>query len=272
MSRSNRLRDRRRPKVRPTLSGPPIRYESFNTTRGRCTLAYQVLGIGPPLILIHGLAGSGRWWSKNIAAFSRHFRVYVVDLVGFGHSHSGRYEQGFSLGDAADVLIRFMDRVAIRRSSVVGHSMGGHIALVLAADTPDRIDRLVLVDAAALPLGRGRPGHLMTLLVALFRFPLGFLPVLAIDSWRAGVKTIWHAAREVLEADIRPKLGQVTSPTLVIWGERDTIVPVRLGHQLAERLPNASLLIIPGAGHNPMWERAHLFNQTVLGFLGANQS
>jgi pimeloyl-ACP methyl ester carboxylesterase len=254
------------------LARPATHFERFNTSAGPCVLAYQVTGDGPPLMLIHGLAGSGRWWAKNVESLARHFRVYVVDLIGFGRSHAGKYGRRFSLGDAADVLTTFMDRLAIGRASLIGHSMGGHIALVLAANAPDRVDRLVLVDAAALPIERGRPRLLIGLLVALFRFPLGFLPVLAADVYRAGLATIWRAAREILGADIGATLARVTLPTLVIWGERDAIVPVSLGRRLTASLPGADLLIISGAGHNPMWERPRLFNRVVLEFLAVAQA
>jgi pimeloyl-ACP methyl ester carboxylesterase len=245
------------------------RVERLATPRGPAALAYEVVGAGPPLLLIHGIAGSGRWWAKNVPALGRYFTVYLVDLIGFGRSRSGRGTVPFSLEDAATVLLDFMDHVGVERASVVGHSMGGHIAAVLAAEVPDRVARLVLVDAAALPIDRGHPGHVVSLLVAVVRFPLGFLPVLALDTLRAGLRTIWRATRDLLAADIREKLALIGTPTLVIWGARDTIVPPRLGRELVASLPGASLVVIPEAGHNPMWDRPDAFNRAVLDFLAS---
>lgn len=246
-----------------------MRVEHVTTPYGRAALAYQVVGTGPPLLLIHGLAGSGRWWAKNVDALSKQFRVYVIDLIGFGSSRIRSYGNRFVLNEAADILLAFMDRQAIDRASLMGHSMGGHIAATLTARAPKRVDHLILVDAAALPIQRGAARSLLGLAVALprFPFPLRFLPVLLLDSWRAGLPTIWRAARELLVSDIRAEVAQIHVPTLVVWGTRDLIVPPALGRQLADSVPGAELLMVEGAGHNPMWERPDIFNEAVLRFL-----
>ena len=105
------------------------------------------VGTGPPLILLHGLAGSARWWARNIPALSRSFRVIAIDLPGFGASPRGHR---LELDGVVDQLVGTMDALGIDRASVIGHSMGGLIAGGLAADRPERVERLVLVDAAFL--------------------------------------------------------------------------------------------------------------------------
>src|SRR5919112_4008412 len=108
-------------------------------------LAYEVVGSGPPLILLHGLSGSGRWWSRNVPVFSRSFRTYSVDLPGFGQSRNLRWSR---LDDIADQLAGWLGDEGLPRAHIAGHSLGGAVAARLAARHPDRIDRLVLVDAA----------------------------------------------------------------------------------------------------------------------------
>src|SRR5262245_44334445 len=115
---------------------------------GPAVIHYQVAGAGEPLVLVHGLSGSSRWWGRNIGALARHFQVYMIDLIGFGAS---RNRHPFVLAEAAGHLIRWMDQLGIARASFVGHSMGGFISAELAADAPARVERLVLVDAAAMP-------------------------------------------------------------------------------------------------------------------------
>src|SRR5215216_512766 len=139
------------------------RVERLHTPRGPASLSYEVCGEGPPLLLVHGLAGSGRWWARNVPALARHFQVYAVDLIGFGRSRADRGGARFGLHDTSTVLLAFMDRAGLSRASIVGHSMGGHIATVLAAEAPDRVARLILVDAAALPIDRGHAGHVASL-------------------------------------------------------------------------------------------------------------
>jgi len=253
---------------RPAAPNPSAsRVAYLTTTHGDAALSYQVQGTGSPLILIHGLAGSGRWWARNVDALSEQFRVYVIDLIGFGGSRIRSYGNRFILNEAADILLAFMDRLGIDRASLMGHSMGGHIAAALAASTPARVERLVLVDAAALPIRRGAASHLLALSVSLPRFPVRFLPVLLVDSWRAGLRTIWRAGRELLVSDIQVDVAQIRVPTLVVWGARDRIVPTDLGRRLATSVPGATLLVVDGAGHNPMWERPDEFNRAVLAFL-----
>ncbi|HLH24543.1 MAG TPA: alpha/beta fold hydrolase [Chloroflexota bacterium] len=240
------------------------RLESRYLQMGDTTIHYQVAGEGRPVVLVHGLSGSTRWWARNVGPLAERFRVYVVDLIGFGGS---RAASRFALREATGHLVRWMDRLALDRASVIGHSMGGFIAADLAADVPARVDHLVLVDAVALPLGRTRWRQAVGLLHGLWRLPVGFLPILLADAHRAGPATILRAAHELLAADIQAKLARVAAPTLLIWGERDAIVPVELGERLARALPRARLVVLPGAGHNPMWDRADAFNRAVLAFL-----
>src|SRR5918992_1428287 len=117
---------------------------------GSSTMYAEISGSGQPLILVHGLGGSTRWWARNVPALARSCRMYVLDLLGFGRSRGQR----FVLRDAAGLLVHWMDQLGLARASIVGHSMGGFIAAYIAAQFPERVERLVLVDAAALPLER----------------------------------------------------------------------------------------------------------------------
>ncbi len=232
------------------------------------SIHYQVAGHGEPVVLIHGLSGSGRWWRRNVEPLARRFRVHVVDLVGFGLSRDGR----FVLHDAASHLTAWLDSLGIERAHVIGHSMGGAIAADLAADFPARVGRLVLVDAAAVPFNRTYLQHALGLLRGLCYLPLGFLPVLAADACRAGPLTLLQAARDLLSADLTAKLPRIQAPARLIWGERDFLVPLELGRELCRSLRHADLVVIEGAGHNPMWDRPTEFNRAVLEFLAADSA
>jgi len=236
---------------------------------GEIPISYQVVGSGKPVVLVHGLSGSSRWWARNVGALAQRFRVHIVDLIGFGSSRDGH---NFVLSEAADYLARWVDRLEIERASLIGHSMGGFISADLAANHPERVERLVLVNAVALPFGRNHAQHLVGLLQGLRRLPVGFLPILFTDAARAGPITILKAARELLTTDIRGQLARIHAPTLVLWGANDAIVPLELGQRLADALPNAGLVVIEDAGHNPMWDRAEAFNRVVLDFLDARRS
>lgn len=246
---------------------PPLRlpapFERRHLDVHDARVHYRVGGAGEPVVLVHGLSGSGRWWRRNVAALAARFQVFVVDLVGFGRSRGP-----FMLTEAAGILADWMSRLGLRRAHVVGHSMGGYIAAELAAGPDAQVDRLVLVDAAAFPLGWHPVRHTASLARAVRYMHPTFLPVLAADALRAGPRTLLRAARQVVGTDLGARCEEVRAPTLVVWGEHDRVVPLTFGQRLADCLSDAEFVVIEGAGHNPMWDRPASFNRTVLDFLG----
>jgi pimeloyl-ACP methyl ester carboxylesterase len=225
-------------------------------------------GAGEPLILIHGLGGSTRWWTRNVPILARFWRLYVVDLVGFGRSR----RQHVALRETAGQLVRWMDELGLAQASIVGHSMGGFISAHLAAQFPDRVDRLVLVDAAVLPLEPPSLRQAWRMVCGLRRFPLTLLPVACMDALRAGPSAMITALRELQAADICRDLPRITAPTLIIWGEYDATLPVTVGQRLHEALPHAIFQIIARTGHQPMWTCPDIFNEVVAQFLMADPS
>ncbi len=231
---------------------------------GSVAVAYQVAGNGPPVILVHGLAGSCRWWARNITHLAQSFHVYAIDLIGFGQSQG---HHPFNLDEAAGHLANWMDSLGITRASIIGHSMGGFIVANLAADSPERVERLTLVGAAAIPLNRRYPWQSLGPVRGLFDLTFASLSMLVTDACRAGPATIWKAARDLGTADITDKLSGIQAPTLVIWGEHDPIIPLRAGKRITGILPDAELVVIRDAGHNVMWDRPEAFNRVVMDFL-----
>ena len=254
---------------------PPVRYlrqrregeglvERGYIPVGSGSIYAEISGVGQPLILVHGLGGSTRWWARNVPALARSCRVHVIDLRGFGRSRGQR----FVLREAAGLLVGMMDQCGLARASIIGHSMGGLIAAYIAAQFPARVERLVLVDAAALPLERLSWHQACRMVRGLPYLPLTLLPVLGMDALRAGPLTLIKALRELGGMDIRLDLARIEAPTLILWGEHDATLPVAVGTRLHEHLPQAEFRVIAGAGHVPMWGRPTAFNQEVIQFLG----
>lgn len=232
------------------------------------SLAATVGGAGPPLILLHGLSGSGRWWSKNIPAFSECFSTYSVDLPGFGASRAVRWSR---LDDTADWLAAWMAEEGLPRAHIAGHSLGGAVAARLAARHPDRVDRLVLVDAAIRPHGMLAPARAADVVWTIGRGSPGFAPLFVRDLLRCHPWSAAAATVDALLTDWEPHLRRITAPTLIVWGEHDPITPIALGHGIAASVADARLVTVANAGHNPMWECADVFNAEVLRFLGTGQ-
>jgi pimeloyl-ACP methyl ester carboxylesterase len=234
---------------------------------GPLRVHYEVTGEGPAVVLIHGLSGSGRWWTHNVPVLAQRYRVYNVDVVGFGRSRGQR----LVLQEAGDWLTEWLQVAEIKRAHLVGHSMGGYIATEVAATAPRAVRRLVLVDALVLPMGPGLVRHALDLAQAIRFVSPNFLPVLVGDVLRAGPRTMWQATREVLSADLSTRLAAVRAETLVIWGEKDSLLHPELGRRLAEQLTRASFVSVEGAGHNPMWDRPQRFNELLLDFLAEDE-
>ncbi len=228
-------------------------------------LAYEVTGSGPPLILLHGLSGSGRWWSRNVPAFAADFRTYTVDLPGFGQSRQARWSR---LDGTADRLADWITAEGLPRAHIAGHSLGGAVAARLAARHPDRVDRLVLVNAAIHPQGTRRRVRAMDVVVPSVRGDsAGFAPMLVRDLLRSHPRSFVTAAVDALQTDWASHLTRITAPTLVVWGGRDALTPLALGRAIAETVADARLIVLPNGGHNPMWDCAGAFNAEVLRFL-----
>jgi pimeloyl-ACP methyl ester carboxylesterase len=225
-----------------------------------------VSGEGHPLVLLHGLSGSARWWQRNIPALARTYRVIAIDLPGFGGTHR---DSRFILEDAVDGVDGVLGDLGIERAHVIGHSMGGLVAAGLAAERPGRVDRLVLVDAGFISLDPGLARRAAGLVAAARWTSPSLLPVVLRDAVRSGPVRMVDASVQLLRADWRAKLGRIEAPTLVVWGEHDTICPPRIGCAMTGRIPDARLVVIAGAAHNPMWERAAEFDRAVLDFLAA---
>jgi len=224
---------------------------------------WRSVGSGPPLVLVHGLAGSWRWWRPVLPALAQEHHVHLLDLPGFGHLPSVKR---FDLDSALDWLARWAGAAAIGPADVVGHSLGALLCARLAARHPEAVRRLVLVAPTGLP-GRTPLAATGPLVRALLASRPSFLALLVRDAVRSGPVSIASAAFALLAADIRSDLAAVEAPVLVLLGENDPLVPRRDADEIAAALPNASIRIVAGAGHVPMSDRPQAFSRELLQFL-----
>ncbi|MDX1583488.1 MAG: alpha/beta fold hydrolase, partial [Thermoanaerobaculia bacterium] len=224
-------------------------------------------GEGTPVALIHGLSGSFRWWSRNREFLASRHEVAGIDLIGFG---SARRFTGsplpLELEESTMLLARWIGRRFEEPVHVVGHSMGGQLAIHLAAEHPKLVRSLVLVSSSGVPIDL-RPGQHLG---PMFHPPgslLSFLPVLLTDAFRAGPSSIALALSRLIRDDVRPLLGAIRVPTLLVWGENDPIIPLRYARTFDSEISSSNLVVLARAGHIPMWDRPEEFNETVTRFL-----
>ncbi len=229
---------------------------------------YQVIGEGKPLILIHGLSGSSLWWLRNIKVLAQFYRVYLVDLPGFGSLGVGHPTlQRFTLERARNWLLHWMDQVGLEKAHLMGHSMGGYLCLSLAARYPQRVICMVVVSPAARPQAQHIIGYVRPLMGGIRYLTPQFLGILSLDAFRMGPLTFFQAVREIISIEIQQDIDKIIAPTLLVWGEDDTLVPPALGYALRQEMTTARLLILKRAGHVSMYDQATLFNQSALDFL-----
>lgn len=225
-------------------------------------------GHGPDILLIHGLSGSGRWWHRNVPTLSRNHRVHTVDLAGYGVA---RRQRALGVRAVARVIAAWLDAMELTDVTIIGHSMGGHIALHVTALVPGRVGGLVLAAASGLlrqPLGRA----LLALPRALVLGRKRFLPQIMGDALRAGPRNLLISSRDLLRDSVQDILPDIHVRTLVIWGARDALVPVEVGRALARALPGSELHVIPRAGHVVMVDAARTFNALVIDFMAGAPS
>lgn len=258
-------------------------------------MAYLVQGSGSPLILIHGFGHSTLCWEKNIKALSDSgYRVFAVDL--FGHGLSDKpYGRKYSLEFYATQIMEFMNAQRIRKASIVGHSMGGAVAMRFAHMFPERTERLVLIASA----GVYKPEKniifrlLSYPLIGEFLIILNFKPVtrmalemlcfnrkieLSGDYLRrytlpAGTRGYNYTFLRILrnfnspEWSVAPFLDGIRHRTLILHGGEDRIVPVSAAGELHERLRNSRMLIVRDGSHSLMETHASAVNRAMIAFL-----
>ena len=218
---------------------------------------YRVAGEGPPVVLVHGLSGSWRWWSQVCLRLARQRLVYVLDLPRLG-SQLGAPE-------LAAWLSRWLEAVGLRNVDLVGHSLGGLVAAELAANEPELVHRLALVSPAGIPCGRPLPSRALQLLGTLYDVRERFPTVLG-DAVRAGPLGLLHGVVFVSSRDVRADLASVRAPSLLIWGHHDRLIPVRIAEEWQRILPGSQLVLLP-CGHVPMWEAPDELTSCLLSFL-----
>jgi 4,5:9,10-diseco-3-hydroxy-5,9,17-trioxoandrosta-1(10),2-diene-4-oate hydrolase len=261
---------------------------------GEINTHYVTAGSGRPLLLLHGLGGHLGNWGDNIPALAQHYRVYALDIAGFGLSDKPKTAER-NLDYLLCFLRGFLDVQEIAQAVVIGNSLGGFLALQMALTYPQRVSALVLVAAAGLGPEIGWVLKLqgLPILGDLVTIPNRRLVRLAVrslfyDQSKATTKIVEEhyqhlcrpGARQAYLAVIRNGIGrrgqrsvlldrlpQIHVPTLIVWGAEDRLLPVRQAHAAAARLPHSRMQILPECGHCPQMEKPEEFNRLLLDFL-----
>jgi pimeloyl-ACP methyl ester carboxylesterase len=250
-------------------------------------IAYDVAGSGPAVLLLHAGLGDRTMWDAQVPALANEFTVIRVDARGFGETRKPPVEYS-SVADALAVL----DHLGVEQAHVIGVSMGSQTAIELAVTAPDRVASLVAVSArAGVPVSpelRANWDYVDELYQAgdidgANEYELRMwidgprrTPEMVDATFRERVREMNGALllRDDDEGDeIKPdpsvedRLGEITAPTLVLYGDQDIADVQQASPLLAQAIPGARLVVMPGASHLPQMEQPERFNEVVLGFL-----
>jgi pimeloyl-ACP methyl ester carboxylesterase len=249
-------------------------------------LFYTDQGEGPPLLLIHGFGTNTFTWRHVAPDLTRDHRVITVDLKGFGKSDKPLDER-YAAADQADLLAQMIEEQNLHDLTLVGHSYGGGIALLLALQDDDRVKgriaKLVLLDTIAYPqtvptffkmldmpmvsqIGvRAVPSSFQVeVALRIAYFDDDKIEAAEVDAYSeplqtaAGKHAMIHSARQIVPPDlesISARYGSITLPTLILWCDHDRIVPLDVGLKLRRTMPNSKLRIISECGHMPQEEQ-----------------
>lgn len=240
-------------------------------------------GRGDPLLILHG-AGGHQGWRRWIAALADRYTVYLPSHPGYGRSDSAHWME--SVRDLARYYLWYLDALDLSRVHLIGHSMGGWIAAELAVMNPQVLDRLILVDPAGLQPEQGEIADVFYLTPAQLQerrfFDAGQVPEyqelygepptpeqldILQRNQEMAARLTWKPY--MFNPRLPHFLPRVTTPTLIVWGREDRIVPTSCGEQYQRHLPNATLRLIERCGHSPMIEQPDEFVGLVAEFLGA---
>jgi pimeloyl-ACP methyl ester carboxylesterase len=265
---------------------------------------YREIGDGPPVVLIHGMINSSRHWEAVARQLSRGHRVIAPDLIGHGDSATPRGD--YSLGAHAAAIRDLLTVLGVERASIVGHSLGGGVALQFFYQFPQRTERLALVSSGGLgrevsPLLRTAALPGMSAALALASHPsviAGLEEVSARLQARgqgigASVQAVARALRPLgrrgsreaflhtLRAVIDPKGQRVSAtdrlhllrvvPTLIVWGERDRTIPIEHGRAAHEAVPGSTFRTLPRAAHFPHLEDPDGLAQVLAAWLAESE-
>jgi len=267
-----------------------------------CAISYIDEGdqAAPCILFLHGLATSASSWSLNISGLKNHFRCIAVDLPGNGHSGRGDYKYGMQF--FAGCIYEFITALGLSELTICGHSMGGQVAMTLLIHAPETAERLILCAAAGLE-------QFSVFERSMYRSAMGFLDLFSSEEMSLK-KTIYSSfyqqpqqadplirelidtlhqypvsqyrkmmeacVNSMLEEPVYNRLGDIVQPTLVLFGERDALIPNKLIHPMTTRqlaidairqMPAARLEMIPQCGHFLQIEKADTVNRLIREFL-----
>jgi pimeloyl-ACP methyl ester carboxylesterase len=259
---------------------------------------YYEAGQGPPVILLHGFGACAYTWRFLIPALAAHHRTITLELKGYGLSDKPRDEK-YRLSDQADMVVEFIRPRDLHDLVVMGHSMGGGLALMtyfkLREEDPGRIKRLVLIDSAGYPQKLPwfirmakipglnavvsrllSPRFATTLVLKKCYYNKDKITEEQIDTYAyygslpGASEALMETARQIVPGNVEAVIARyktISVPVLIVWGAEDEVVPLKVGRNFKRDIPDSELAVIPKCGHTPLEEEPQETRRIIEDFL-----
>jgi len=255
-------------------------FEEGRVTIDDIEVNYKIAGEGQPILILHGWGSSSDSWIEIQRLLTENgYRVYVPDLPGFGKSPPPAAVWG--IVEYADFVYEFGQKMQLEKFVLLGHSFGGQIAIQFAQKYPQKLEKLILVAAAGVRRKAGWRTKLLKYIAKIVSFVLYLGP---FRDLRNSIRNFLYMALrrkdymkaqgimrdvfvKVVRQDMTPLFGQVTPPTLIIWGDKDPLTPVRDAYSMKEGIPQATLEIMQDRGHALNFEVPEQLAASIVRFV-----
>jgi pimeloyl-ACP methyl ester carboxylesterase len=227
---------------------------------------YKIGGGGENFLILHGWNGSSDSWRKIIEILEIKYKVICPDFPGFGKTETPKIP--WSLNDFVEWLREFTEKLNLKEFFLLGHSFGGRVAIKFSISHPEKVKKLILVSSAGIRQEWGlkekiifqisKIGNAIFSKNHFFRFKDGarnfFYRIARIKDYSKAKGMMKETMKKIVEEDLLPELPKIQKETLIIWGEKDKIIPLKYAFLFKEKIKNSKLEILPKIGHSPHLE------------------
>jgi len=235
----------------------------------------RIAGEGDPFLILHGWGASTDSWTGIQERLSKNFQVILLDFPGFGKSDFP--PKAWGVQDYCEFILDFTEKMELEKFHLLGHSFGGRVCIKLAAQFPEKIKKLILVDSAGIESEKGmsikvrtRLASLMGIFKAVPGFKIGrkfyYKFMIRNTDYFKAMGIMKEVFKKVIAEDLTSWLGKISVPTLIIWGKRDKSTPIKHGYLMEEKIRNSELKIFD-TGHSPHLLEPELLLKEILDFL-----
>jgi len=256
------------------------------------SIAYDVTGVGPPLVMLHCWTGSKNFYFNQVAKFAQNYKCISLDFPGHGESGESA-SNDYSVECLGEMTVELLKQLGVKKAVFAGHSLGGMVALYLGLHYPDMVEGLILLDTTS-HLSGFVPQRLEALAAVVLGsigavlWDTGFKATKAVVAGTAATHPLAGPGPRIISAkvcsegtnsamtrtlnrarnfNVTARLGEIGAPALIVVGNADLLADLRHANRMAKGLPNSMLLVVRGAGHMALFEKPEIVNNAMEDFL-----